>query len=128
MKCISLKQPYAELLVSGKKTIECRTWSTRFRGDFLIHASKTVDIEACTYYKLNINLVVTGFIIGKALVYDIKKYVSNEEFVLDKNKHLSLQNLHNNKIIYGFLIKDAVRFARPIPYLGKLGFFEVDEF
>jgi hypothetical protein len=128
MKCISLKQPYAELLVSGKKTIECRTWSTRFRGDFLIHASKTVDIEACVYYKMDINLVVKGSIIGKALIYNIKKYVSNDEFVLDKNKHLSLQNLHNNKIIYGFLIKDAVRFARPIPYLGKLGFFEVDEF
>ncbi|MFL6461856.1 MAG: ASCH domain-containing protein [Nitrososphaeraceae archaeon] len=25
MKCLSLKQPYAELLVSGKKTIELRT-------------------------------------------------------------------------------------------------------
>ncbi len=127
MKCISLKQPYAELLVSGKKTIECRTWSTRFRGDFLIHASKTADIEACIYYKMNIKSVVKGSIIGKALIYDIKKYVTNEEFVLDKNKHLSLQNLHN-KIIYGFLIKDAVRFTKTIPYLGKLGFFEVDEF
>jgi hypothetical protein len=127
MKCISLKQPYAELLVSGKKTIECRTWCTRFRGDFLIHASKTVDIKACIYYKMNINLVVKGAIIGKALIYNIKKYVSNDEFVLDKNKHLSLQKL-DNKIIYGFLIKDAVRFAKTIPYLGKLGFFEVDEF
>lgn len=128
MKCLSLKQPYAELLVSGKKTIECRKWSTRFRGDFLIHASKTVDIEACIYYKMNINLLVKGSIIGKALIYDIKKYVTNEEFVLDKNKHLSLQNLHNNKITYGFLIKDAVRFTKIIPYLGKLGFFEVNEF
>jgi hypothetical protein len=128
MKCLSLKQPYAELLVSGKKTIECRTWSTRFRGEFLIHASKTVDIEACVYYKTDINLVVKGSIIGKALIYNIKKYVSNEEFVLDKNKHLSLQNLRHNKIIYGFLIKDAVRFTKTIPYLGKLGFFEVNEF
>ena len=127
MKCISLKQPYAELLVSGKKTIECRTWSTRFRGDFLIHASKTVDIEACMYYNMNINLVVKGSIIGKALIYNIKKYVSSEEFVLDKHKHLSLQKL-DDKIIYGFLIKDAVRFTKTIPYLGKLGFFEVDEF
>jgi hypothetical protein len=128
MKCLSLKQPYAELLVSGKKTIECRTWSTRFRGEFLIHASKTVDIEACVYYKMDINLVVKGSIIGKALIYNIKKYASNEEFVLDKNKHLSVQNLHHNKIIYGFLIKDAVRFTKTIPYLGKLGFFEVNEF
>ena len=38
MKCLSLKQPYAELLVSGKKTIELRIWNTKFRGEFLMHA------------------------------------------------------------------------------------------
>jgi hypothetical protein len=45
MKCLSLKQPYAELLVSGKKTIELRNWNTSFRGKFLIHASKNIDKE-----------------------------------------------------------------------------------
>ncbi len=45
MKCLSLKQPYAELLVSGKKTIELRNWNTYFRGKFLIHASKNIDKE-----------------------------------------------------------------------------------
>ena len=39
-KCLSLKQPYADLLVAGKKTIELRTWNTKFRGEFLVHASK----------------------------------------------------------------------------------------
>jgi hypothetical protein len=28
-KCLSLKQPYADLLVAGKKTIELRTWNTK---------------------------------------------------------------------------------------------------
>jgi len=41
----SLKQPYAELLVSRKKTIELRNWNTSFRGKFLVHASKNVDKE-----------------------------------------------------------------------------------
>ena len=40
MKCSSLKQPYADLLASGKETIELRNWNTKFRGKFLIHASK----------------------------------------------------------------------------------------
>ena len=40
MKCLSLKQPFAELLISGKKTVELRKWNTKFRGKFLIHASK----------------------------------------------------------------------------------------
>jgi hypothetical protein len=40
MKCFSLKQPYSDLLVVGEKTIELREWNTKFRGEFLIHASK----------------------------------------------------------------------------------------
>lgn len=39
MKTLSLKQPFAELILSGKKKIELRKWNTSFRGEFLIHAS-----------------------------------------------------------------------------------------
>jgi hypothetical protein len=48
LKCISLKQPYAEMLASGKKTIEIRKWNTNFRGPFLIPASKNVNMAACS--------------------------------------------------------------------------------
>ena len=40
MKCLSVCQPFAELIVQGKKTIELRKWNTKFRGEFLIHAAK----------------------------------------------------------------------------------------
>jgi hypothetical protein len=72
MKFISLRQPYADMLAIGKKVIECRKWYTKFRGDFLIHASKTIDVNACEYYKINSNDVVRGAIIGKAQLYDVK--------------------------------------------------------
>jgi len=36
MKALSLKQPFAELILQGKKTIELRKWNTKFRGEFLI--------------------------------------------------------------------------------------------
>lgn len=40
LKAISLKQPWANLIASGKKTIETRTWNTKYRGPVLIVASK----------------------------------------------------------------------------------------
>ena len=46
VKSLSLNQPYAELLISGKKTIEVRRWNTNFRGQFLVHASKKINEEA----------------------------------------------------------------------------------
>lgn len=40
MKVLSVKQPWAALLVNGIKDIENRTRRTTFRGRILIHASK----------------------------------------------------------------------------------------
>lgn len=43
MKVISLLQPWATLAVIGQKKIETRSWSTKYRGPLLIHASKRWD-------------------------------------------------------------------------------------
>lgn len=39
MKALSIRQPWAWLIVQGHKKIENRTWDTKKRGRFLIHAS-----------------------------------------------------------------------------------------
>jgi hypothetical protein len=41
---LSVKQPWASLIASGKKTIETRTWATTYRGPLLIVSSKKPDI------------------------------------------------------------------------------------
>jgi len=46
LPCLSMKQPWANMLVSGVKTIETRTWPTRHRGWLLIAASLKVDESA----------------------------------------------------------------------------------
>lgn len=40
MKALSIKQPWAWLIVHGGKDVENRTWHTKLRGRFLVHASK----------------------------------------------------------------------------------------
>lgn len=40
MKCLSIRQPWAHLIIHGGKNIENRTWTTKYRGRFLVHASK----------------------------------------------------------------------------------------
>lgn len=46
MKALSIQQPWAELIVSGKKSVENRSWRTWYRGPLIIHASKKHDWEA----------------------------------------------------------------------------------
>jgi ASCH domain len=123
-KCLSLKQPYADLLVAGKKTIELRTWNTKFRGEFLVHASKKIDKEACKRIKIDPDSLIMGAIIGKAYLYDVKFYDSEKLFIRDRKKHLAdIENIDHK---YGFMIKDAKKFKKLIIIPGKLRFFKVE--
>jgi hypothetical protein len=53
MKAISIKQPFAWLLVNGFKDLENRNWKTNFRGEILIHASKDIDVGDYAFVKAN---------------------------------------------------------------------------
>jgi hypothetical protein len=46
MKALSIRQPWAYLIITGDKDIENRTWATAYRGPVLIHAGKTMDYDA----------------------------------------------------------------------------------
>jgi ASCH domain-containing protein len=39
MKALTIKQPWAQLIVEGIKDIENRTWKTNYRGRIYIHAA-----------------------------------------------------------------------------------------
>lgn len=41
MKALSVKEPFAGMIMNGEKSIETRTWNSTYRGDLLICASKT---------------------------------------------------------------------------------------
>ncbi len=45
MKALSVRQPWANMIASGVKTIETRKWCTDYRGMLLIVSSRTPRIE-----------------------------------------------------------------------------------
>ena len=123
MKCLSICQPFAELVISGRKTIELRNWNTKYRGEFLIHAPLKIRTEDCVRLKIT-NELKTGVIVGKAELYDVKKYQSFEEIKQDQKFHWAKRKFYKN--CFGFLVKNPKRFMIPIPYKGRLGFFDVE--
>ena len=125
MKCLSLKQPYADLLAIGRKTIEIRKWNTNFRGPFLIHASKNVNKDACLILGFDESNLVKGAIIGKAFVYDVIKYTTMDVFLGDRHKHFSIEDIKSNHSFkrYGFLVKDALKFRERNSLSGEIRLF-----
>ena len=88
MKCLSICQPFAELVIQNKKIVELRKWNTNFRGEFLVHAP--IKIRKEEYEKLKIKeKLTTGAIIGKVEIYDVKKYTSSKEIQTEKKIHFS---------------------------------------
>jgi len=120
---LSLKQPWAEFILSRRKVIETRSWDTKFRGTFLIHSSKNVDKLACKAYKLDPNSFITGCVVGKATLLSTKEYKSKIEFDRDHARHMaSIFEFH--RPMFGFILKDVTR-IKPIQLKGNLGFFKV---
>ncbi len=124
MKCLSVSQPFASLMATGRKTIDLRTWNTRLRGGFLIHAPQKIRATDCKRLGIAPEDLVTGAIIGRATIYDVKTYGSAAEVRRDRMLHHAGTEFDDCR--YGFLIKDSVAFRVPIPCKGSLRFFEVE--
>ena len=121
MKCLSVCQPFAELIVQGKKTIELRKWNTKFRGEFLVHAPQKIRLDECKRLKMQPEMTV-GAIIGKVELIDVREYENTAQIKIDSKKHLASNDESGNK--YGFILQNPKQLRVPIPCNGQLNFFE----
>ncbi|MDE1863286.1 MAG: ASCH domain-containing protein [Thaumarchaeota archaeon] len=124
MKCLSVSQPYADLIVQGRKTIELRRWNTGFRGEFLVHAPLKINTDACRMLGVDEKELRRGVIIGRVEIFGVRVYKTAEEIRLDYEKHLAGSDFQGSR--YGFLLRNPRELLVPIPCKGKLGFFEAD--
>lgn len=113
MKALSIRQPWALLIVQGIKDIENRGWSTAYRGDLLIHASRQVDRDAFLWLKeRGISLpdvYETGGFIGRAKLVDVVTQSDSSWF----------------RGRYGLVLESARLFSF-LPFKGALRLFDVD--
>lgn len=116
LPALSIRQPWADLILWGIKDVENRTWATDFRGRLLIHAGRQVDVEGLERLEPSYGLVMpasyaprTGAILGMAVLTDCV------------DRHPS-PFFHGP---WGFLLRDPVDFSTPIPAAGRLGIFRV---
>lgn len=120
IKALSIRQPWAWLIVNGWKNIENRMWRTSYRGPVLIHASKGMtryEYDSCKIFMAGFTEVELppmeslerGGIVGVATILDCVNNHANEWFCGE----------------WGFVLADA----RPLPFFafkGALSFFRCD--
>ena len=72
MIALSVKQPYAELIIRGSKKIEYRSINTRIRGRILIYASKSyVKKDVFDYFDIEPSECQFGRVIGEVEIVGV---------------------------------------------------------
>lgn len=127
MKTLTIKQPFATLIVDGLKEYEFRTWKTNYRGEILIHAGKDVDKKAMKKYEYLGLEYPKGCIIGKATITDCIKIDDNARKILKEKNSIIYSNIIDNKDWngYGFKLENVEKLEH-IEVCGKLSFWEFD--
>lgn len=136
--CLSVRQPWASLIVAGIKPIENRKWYCAYRGPLLIHVGKTwaLDEQLAQNSLLEIanamgdqrrrDLLITarsllGGLIG---VCDMVGCVHEKEWL---SLGWAAYDGYTNWFVgpYGFRLANARAFPSIIPYKGMQGLFRV---
>ena len=120
IKVLTIREPWASLIVNGYKKYEFRSWKTNYRGKILIHAGMSMEKEMLDRFK-NYNLdYKKGAIIGEAMLTDC--ILVDEEFSRKLVKMNSLiYNQDNHKMIYAWKLENIKKYDKIIPIKGKLG-------
>lgn len=127
---LSLKQPWATLLVHGRKTIEVRKWPTARRGRILIHAARVPDErpEAWAHVspELRDSAQQLGGILGAGDLTACVAYRTLKEFTADQGRHLNDSSWFEGPVLYGFTFAN-LKVLPFRPYTGWMRFFAVEE-
>ena len=124
MKVLTIKQPWATLIMQGNKRFEFRSWKTKYRGELLIHAGKGVDKKSIERLKKYLpEELPSGKILGKVKLVDcIKCDEKFKDMCLKENKDVYAKSSFDET--YAWEIKDVEVFDNPIDAKGKLSFWE----
>jgi hypothetical protein len=142
MRALSLLQPWAQLLVTGVKTIETRAWQPKFKGTLYIHASSGhhEDVDKIISYCREKNLpladqLTKGAIIGSV---DVQTYGRPKELLTAAKagiKGLTMEDWERECILgdlsgpgrWGWLVTGPVLFKNPITCKGALSVWSIPE-
>ena len=104
LPAISIQEPWASMIASGKKTIEVRSWKTNHRGTIVLCASKKVPGK------------YAGHAFALADIIEVRKMEPGDE------KHAGGFFDPNQ---FSWVLSNVRRFKK-FPIIGKIGVFKID--
>lgn len=127
MKTLTIKEPWATLIIEGYKSYEFRSWKTNYRGKILIHAGLSLEKDSKKRFE-DYNLTYQmGNIIGEAELVDcIKVDDKLQDELSNINPLVYAKTSHKGE--YAWKLENIKKYDKKIRVKGKLGLwnYEVD--
>jgi hypothetical protein len=121
---LSIKQPWAQLIMEGRKDIEVRSWATPYRGPLWIHTGQKLDTYANERFQQQD--LFRGGIVGCAVLWGILSF-SAKSWEAWRIRHLDDSPFDEELAKYGWIFRNPKPLDRPIPAKGMLGLFKLPE-
>lgn len=122
MKALSIRQPWAELILQGRKTIELRTWTTAYRGPVVIHAGYFIEDTPCRQFDIDPTTVTRGALVGIVNLVEIIQFDA-ESWPALRDAHLSDEKLPG--FWKGWRLTHPRRLVDPLVLNGQPGVFDL---
>jgi hypothetical protein len=136
MKCLSIVQPWASLVVLGAKKFETRGWRTSHRGPLAIHASRKFPDAAralCQTEPFRSALLRGGYrtpadlprgaLVGAAELMDCVPTPHVSSVLPSEHPELLFGDYRPGR--WAWRLVDPIRLLEPRHYSGRLGIFEI---
>lgn len=117
MKVLTIKNPWASLIVNNYKKYEFRSWKTNYRGKILIHAGLSSD-DAAMFSEYNLEYI-KGAIIGEADLVDCILVTKSFDDELKNSNPIVYSHEHVG--LYAWKLENIKKYDKPIYVKGKLG-------
>ena len=125
MKAINVDQPWAELIIQGRKTIELRKTNSQHRGVLAIRATLTAHPALCEHFGLDPDTLVKGAVLGTVQLVAAQALTS-EKWQTWRDCHLSPAPFPG-KWKWGWLLETPRRLATPLICGALPGMFTLPE-
>lgn len=130
IKALSIKQPWAGLILAGIKTVENRSWSTMHSGTLAIVSSAKPDKHAMEDMRRKLGKLpdicnVNGAILGTVQLTGML-WTADDGVAESDHPHVTESMLEwwiSDSV--GWIVERPKRLPSPVPYKGRLGLYNI---
>lgn len=125
MKVLTVREPWASLIINGFKKYEFRSWKTSYRGKILIHSGLNIEKDLLDRFKEYKIDYVLGAIIGEAEIVDC---IFVDKKFNDKLRKIDpvVYGRSNHTETYAWKLDNIKKYDKVIYTKGKLGLWNYD--